>query len=111
MTASPLPRRPVVRPLRMVEAGPLGALFLGVVAMASLPVADWAGPWLAAAPAASLAMALALRLSRRQRPATAEARPAMVAVRRRRPAMAVAARRRGVAPRRASRLLAALALR
>ena len=108
MTASPTTRHRAARPLRMIEAVLLGALLLGVVAMASLPVADWAGPWLVAGPAASLVAALALRLPRRQGASVAAA--AAIA-RRRRPAMAVRARRRTAAPRRASRLLAALVLR
>ena len=109
MTASSPSRHAARRPLRMIEAVPLGALFLGMVALASLPVADWAGPWLVVAPGTALLAACALRLSQRQRAAGDVA--ATVSLRRRRPATTVQARRRAAQPRPASRLLAALVLR
>ena len=106
MTASTKPHR-AADPLRIVEASLLGALFLGVVAMLSLPVAtagaDWLPLWLVMTPAAALATSFALRL-RRDR-----CQPHVVC--RRRSAMAMPARRRGLHPRRAGRLLAAFVLR
>ena len=109
MTASSPSRHAARRPLRMTEAVPLGALFLGLVALASLPVAEWVGPWLVVAPGAALLAACALRLSQWQQGQGHHA--AQVGLRRRRPATAVQARRRAAQPRRASRLLAALVLR
>ncbi len=109
MTASSPSRHAAGHPLRIVEACLLGALFLGAVAMASLPLAGWAGPWLVAAPGAALLAARALRLSQRQRAQGHQA--AVAGLRRRRPATTVQARRRAAQPRRASRLLAALVVR
>jgi|GEM_PF-595105 len=107
--------RPTAQPdaLRILEHLLLCALFLGAIAMLSLPAArgasatlGWMPLWLIGLPAASLATAFALRLSRRgfaQTPSSA--------MHRRRPAAVVAMRRRSGAPRRASRLLAAIVLR
>ena len=106
MTASTMPHR-AADPLRIVEAALLGALFLGAVAMLSLPAATagagWVPLWLVMAPAAALATSFALRL-RRER-----VQPHVV--RRRRSAMAMATRRRASPPRRAARMLAAIVLR
>ncbi|TWT22642.1 hypothetical protein FQY83_06400 [Luteimonas marina] len=114
MTRSATPR-PTAQAdaLRTLEHLLLGALFLGAIAMLSLPAArgasatlGWMPLWLLGLPAASLATAFALRLSRRvamQAPSSAP--------RRRRPATFAATRRRTGAPRRASRLLAAIVLR
>ena len=109
MTAPTPLHRTAEAPLRTIEAALLGALFLGVVAMLSLPAPGWAAPWLALAPGAGLAMAAALRLSRRS--GAARVTGATPVLRRRRPVATMATRRRGPAPRPASRLLAALALR
>jgi len=112
MTASPMPRSATVDPLRTVEAALLGTLFLGAVAMLSLPAATagagWVPLWLVAAPAAALVTSFALRLRRR---IETPARIAAAVVRRRRPAMAMATRRRAVASPRTRRLLAAFVLR
>src|SRR5690606_5775840 len=99
--------RPVRDPTRSIEAALLGALFLGAMAALSLPLPAWLSSWLLLGPGTALAMAGALRLSRRASPA---APAAAVAPRRRRAAQAVAMRRHGSAPRRGRHLLAALAL-
>jgi len=108
MTATTMHHRAAADPLRTVEMALLGMLFLGVVAMASLPaaIAGWAPLWLLTAPATALAASFALRLRRH---AGRPARSAPAAVRRRRD-QAVATRRRSAQPRRAIRL-AALVLR
>jgi len=106
MTAS-IVRPAPADPLRLVEAALLGAMFLGAVATLSLPPAGGAWLWLLAASATALATSRGLRLSARR--AGVAARPAAAVAGRRR--AAPAARRRRSSPRRASRLLAALALR
>ncbi|HRN61760.1 MAG TPA: hypothetical protein PK743_10410 [Luteimonas sp.] len=114
MTRCPPSRSPDPTPsLRHVEALLLGALFLGAIAMLSLPAArgtsaalGWMPLWLLGLPAASLVTARLLAWSRR---GFASVPP--TTVRRRRPAAVTATRRRTAAPRRGSRLLAAIVLR
>src|SRR5690606_4184579 len=107
-SASTLPRRAAADPLPTVEAALLGTLFVGVVAMLSLPAVTagpgWIPLWLVVAPATALATSFLLRLRRSGSPA-----PATTTLMRRRPAMAT--RRRASPPRRAARMLAAIVLR
>src|SRR5690606_33483811 len=108
-SASTLPRRAAADPLRTVEAALLGTLFLGVVAMLSLPAVTagpgWIPLWLVGAPATALATSFLLRLRRSGSPAPATTTVML----RRRPAMAT--RRRASPPRRTARMLAAIVLR
>lgn len=99
--------------LRTLEHLLLAAIFIALVAIASLPAARAASPalgwvplWLLGLPAASLAMARVLACSRR---GTRSPRPEAPVLRRRRPLRQAA--RRAPQRRRMSRLLAALVLR
>lgn len=113
MTRSANPRSSVdAGALRAVEQLLSGLLFLGAVAIVSLPAArasasfGWMPLWLLGLPAASLATARILAWSRRGDAPAPSSAPAC----RRRAAMAVS-RRHPALRRRATRLLAAIALR